>query len=318
MTDEATYLAKRRLYEDAALNAAFPSIGAAVMRARWPVVVPENLNSSFAPGHTVRDVATSLYTYYGALHDRRPDAFLWSGLASIAGTLFMAQLEVMTEASESFWQDNALVNWITGTPAVAALFGRMFAVQRTIFTDLAWQHEAALANEDMEQLGLLHDRFDPTPRYTVPGAAGSPRVRKSYSNAWRQIASGAVPRGNANLLENEQYDIVQPLYNWIKSEGHNNLASLNARQAHPYHYSFWPPNNGFVPASVIARHATESILEFAPRWAWFTETDGLTDRWDRIGAAERSRLIALPSVARKQGRWGSIPSHLLPLVRRER
>lgn len=320
MSDESIYRAKRLDYENIALDKAFHAIGIGPMRATWPGVTPTDLNSPFVGAFTMRDVAQGIYNYYGALHDRRPGSFLWSGLACVAGTLFMAQLEVMTDASGSLlgWQDNRFMAWLTGSPDISDLFVRMVSTQRTIFMDLAWQHEAALAGEDMVVLGSLHDRFDQTVRFTVPTTPGSSRVRKSYREAWNQIQSGSISRGNLDLLENEQYDIVQPLYNWIKRQGSNNLASLNARQAHPYHYSFWPPNNGFVPASVIARHASESILDFGPRWAWFTEPDGLTDMWDRIGAAERSRLIALPSIERKEQRWGPIPSQWIKSVRRER
>ncbi|MGW5249035.1 hypothetical protein ACWEQN_35460 [Streptomyces sp. NPDC004129] len=82
----------------------------------------------------------------------------------------------------------------------------MAGIGRDIFYDLAWQHEAFLdAPDTIVELASLHDTYGqfPTARAT------------SYSEAWKKIASDdpdQVAAGNRDLLQNEQWTIIQPRY----------------------------------------------------------------------------------------------------------
>jgi len=81
----------------------------------------------------------------------------------------------------------------------------MVRIGKAIFHDLAWQHEAFLDD----------------PQIAIDNAAAqdaSSPARRSYADAWKDIASGDAERianGNKALLENEQFTIIQPLYGEI-------------------------------------------------------------------------------------------------------
>ena len=137
-----------------------------------------------------RGYIVQLYGYYTALYNLLPENFLWAGLGKMAGGAVVGGLDRMV----LFHTDPSLA---TTT---------MVQIGKEIFLDLAWQHEAFLVDpQNAIALAREHDvRRHP---------------RRSYAAAWEQIADGfpytpaaQVAAGNAMLLENEQYDIIQPLY----------------------------------------------------------------------------------------------------------
>jgi hypothetical protein len=80
---------------------------------------------------------------------------------------------------------------------------KFLVMQKSIFDDLAWQHEAYLMGGVtlMQQLRSQN------------------MINSSTLGAWEDIASGdpdAVSRGNTALLRREQFDVIQPYYNEMR------------------------------------------------------------------------------------------------------
>jgi hypothetical protein len=200
-----------------------------------------------------------LYDYYRDVYLKRPDLFLWAGLGRMAGGAVVSGLDIVSVAGE--------------TP----LTQTMVQIGKSIFEDLAWQHEAFLD--------------DPTTAIALAAArdAEAP-ARRSYADAWRDIGSGdadRVVRGNLVLLENEQFTIIQPQYDSIASGTEATIFRRTrafTNKIHPYHRDF-----------LIVR-PTGDVIQFDDRWAWITETDGMWDKWVKmiqVAPPERTRLVSL-------------------------
>ena len=110
-----------------------------------------------------RDRIIKLYDYYKDTYLKRPDQFLWAGLGRMAGGAVVGGLDLVVHGGETF---------LTKT---------MVQIGKAIFHDLAWQHEAFL---DDPQLAINN---------AAAQGATSP-ARRSYADAWRDIASGDSDR----------------------------------------------------------------------------------------------------------------------------
>jgi hypothetical protein len=191
--------------------------------------------------------------------------FLWAGLGRMAG--------------------GPVVGGLDGDPGFIAS-NIMVRIGRDIFFDLAWLHEAYLDHpSEAIKLGHLHDRFNRYPAY-FNGAPGSVHAfpSRSYGAAYNKITTGMVSEGNQDLLENEQWSIIQPHYDFLR----NGLLSLSGlvspftNNVHPYHRAFLVD----IPLG--------NILIAEDRWHWITLTNGMLQRWWDIGVTERTRLVSLP------------------------
>ena len=124
-----------------------------------------------------------LYEYYQRTFLARPDQFLWAGLGRMAGGAVVGGIDLFVAVPELD------PGFLTTT---------MVRIGKEIFLDLAWQHEAFLADPvNAIQLVREHDV-----RHTA---------KASYASAWEKITSGnteAIAEGNRMLLENEQFSIV--------------------------------------------------------------------------------------------------------------
>jgi hypothetical protein len=153
----------------------------------------------------------------------------------------------------------------------------MVRIGKAIFHDLAWQHEAFL---DDPQTGIDN---------AAAQDATSP-ARRSYADAWRDIVSGdsqRIANGNKALLENEQFTIIQPLYDQIAASSET-LVFRRTRaftnKIHPYHRDF------------LVRFPTGDVIKGDDRWAWITEDDGMWAKWTMmpsVASDERTRLVSL-------------------------
>ena len=217
-----------------------------------------------------------LYAYYRDLSLSQPDLFLWAGLGHMAGAAVIAGLD----SDPGFLPQPILVR-----------------IARDVFFDLIWMHEMFLADPDnVVMLADLHGKFNSYPVYNlgVPGfAPGVPR--RSYGDAWRKILSGdpaMIAEGNRDLLENEQFLVIQPHYDFLATFFGAGLPTPFTNEIHPYHRAF------------IVEMPQRNILVAEDRWAWITHPDGMFQRWNDIGAPERTRLINLDFDQISRGDFG--------------
>jgi hypothetical protein len=228
-----------------------------------------------------------LYDYYRDAYLARPDIFLWAGLGRMAGGAVVGGLRTLiATASENF------------------LTEKMVEIGKRIFEDLAWQHEAILDDEaNAVTLAAQHDKAFP--------------ARRSYREAWTHILSrddGRIATGNKMLLENEQFTIIQPLYNEIAARPAHvgDMRSLSAftNSIHPYHRDF------------LLSLPTGDIVRDTDRWSWITETGGLWEKWGEkrgdaalpivMSKAERVRLVSLSMDKIIKRAFAPVDASLLP------
>ena len=219
-----------------------------------------------------------LYDYYRDTYLARPDLFLWAGLGRMAGSAVVGGLRTyVSTASENFF---------TRT---------MVRIGKKIFEDLAWQHEAIL-DDDLNALTLAaqHDADFP--------------AQRSYRDAWTHILSGddaRVATGNRMLLENEQFSIIQPLYNEIAArfEHQGDMQSLSAftNSIHPYHRDF------------LLSLPTGNIVKADDRWSWITETGGMWEKWGEKRGGKNQPPIVMSKIVRAR----HVQRSLDQLIRRE-
>jgi hypothetical protein len=221
-----------------------------------------------------------LYDYYQATYLKQQDLLLWAGLGRMAGGAVVAGLDtVLALSSESF---------LTKT---------LVRIAKTIFEDIAWQHEAFLDDpQSAITLAGEHDTEAPS--------------RRSYATAWTDIVSGDMGRiaaGNQALLENEQFTIIQPLYDAIRASdeaGIFNRTRAFTNSIHPYHRDF------------LVRFPTGDVTVAEDRWAWITEEDGMWAKWvnmPTVAPQERTRLVSLTFDDLLQRRFAPVVQALLPV-----
>jgi hypothetical protein len=219
-----------------------------------------------------------LYDYYRDLFNSNAQAFLWAGLGRMAGGAVLGGLRfLLSVSSDPSFTTNMMV-----------LIGKQ------IFLDLAWQHE--LFRDNVQQAITAAQRHDE--RFPA---------KSSYAMAWMAIASGdagQVASGNQMLLSNEQFSIIQPLYDAIKAEPNAAESFAHTRaftsNIHPYHLDFEEAMQG------------GDVTNADDRWAWITQPGGMWDKWVIMPAEERQRLVNLSIEDIIAQRWGPIIQSLLP------
>jgi hypothetical protein len=206
-----------------------------------------------------RDRIIKLYDHSRDTYLKRPDQFLWAGLSRMAGGAVIGGLDLVVSGGETF---------LTKT---------MVTIGKAIFHDLAWQHEAFLDD----------------PQVAIDNAAvqdaASP-ARRSYADAWKDIASvdsERIANGNKALLENEQFTIIQPLYDQIAASSTVLIfgrTRVFTNKVHPYHRDF------------LVRFPTGDVINADDRWSWITEDEGMWAKWKSMPSVapdERTRLVSL-------------------------
>jgi uncharacterized protein YukE len=188
----------------------------------------------FANDKTVQAV----YAYYGSLFLDHPE-LQWAGMANLVGPMFYAGWQDMY-AVRGLSDDGDRARYLSEMLGLPTLPGAVYdaadglsmlpggflnpanlaehltseelewyedkflVMQKSIFDDLAWQHEAYLMGglPMMQQLRSQN------------------LINTSTLGAWQDIASGdpdAVERGNMALLRREQFDVIQPYYNEMRN-----------------------------------------------------------------------------------------------------
>jgi hypothetical protein len=225
-----------------------------------------------------KDRIIQLYDYYRDLFNSNEPAFLWAGLGRMAGGAVLGGLRFLLSVSPdpSFTTDT------------------MVLIGKQIFLDLAWQHE--LFNSNSQQAITAAQRHD----------ARFP-AKSSYAAAWTAMASGdpgQIAGGNQMLLSNEQFSIIQPLYDAIKNEPSAAGAFASTRaftsNVHPYHLDFETAMPG------------GDVTNADDRWTWITQPGGMWDKWVIMPAEERHRLVNLSIEDIIAQRWGTTIQSLLP------
>lgn len=159
-----------------------------------------------------RPIIERVYAYYQRLHVRDPD-LLWAGMAKLAGGEVLRGLRQAQDMIDAARLMREHANWAEpGERAAVAsmdlqagyaatLQRRLILMQKHIFEDLAWQHQAYVEGG----LSALE--------YAHAGGSSVP------IGAWRNIASGNAARvraGNRALLRREQEEVLRDDYRYIR------------------------------------------------------------------------------------------------------
>jgi hypothetical protein len=159
-----------------------------------------------------------------------------------------------------------------------------------IFLDLAWQHEAFL---DEPRIALdLAQKYDANPDITAfdnrivfrgqEKTLTTTNRQNKYLDAWQKIISNdldSVALGNQNLLQKEQFNLIQPVYDvflGLPSSFIGFLVFKNSLLAHgsPFVGNIHPYHRDFVESKPGG-----NILLRDNRWAWITEPGGMYAKW---------------------------------------
>jgi hypothetical protein len=227
---------------------------------------------------------TALYEYYKNTYLSKTDKFLWAGLGRMAGGAVLGGLDFLVSGPAGVLPHN--------DPSF--LTNMMVLIGKQIFLDLAWQHELFLDDsKKAANMAREHDKRFP--------------AKESYADAWEKIAStnfNDIVEGNKMLLANEQFTIIQPLYESLKKNFHSKGAfdytSIFTQNVHPYHRAF---------LRVLPQG---DVTNAKDRWAWIIESGGMMDKWGVMAVTERTRLVNLSMDDLLAQRWGQIKSDLLP------
>jgi hypothetical protein len=206
-----------------------------------------------------RAVLDKLYYYYRDLYFKNQSQFLWAGLARMTGGQVMYGMDNITRIAKD--------------PCVLTV--QIVAVAKAIFENMSWQHE--LYMEDRSELLSVCAILD-----NIRAA------RYSYTRAWEHIIYGDeldIAKGNKMLLENEQYNTIQPHYETIKKDRYAAryfwFTRFAMRNIHPYHKRF------------IMAFPFKDVTIFKDRWQWIDGNKGMWQTWVAASLADRSMLVAL-------------------------
>jgi hypothetical protein len=216
------------------------------------------------------------------------DRLLWAGLGRMAGSAVVGGLDMMISFPSSLKTGGDLPPMTLAqidamspsdmTRRGGTTIAGMLVAGKQIFLDLAWQHEAYL-DEPLIALRLAKE-FDAKPDITLHAEhivfrpyedrMRSGTRQNSYVDAWTKINSNdpqTIAQGNQLLLQNEQYDLVQPVYdNLPRLDPNFNDPSPFTGQLHPYHRDFLVSGG-------------KNILDKDQRWKWISEPGGMFDKW---------------------------------------
>lgn len=221
-----------------------------------------------------RPIVERVYSYYMGLFNRNEN-LMWAGMAKLAGgTVFRALLDTqfLIEAKISAGNPTIAGGFEIGT--LGELQMRLIEAQRSIFEDLAWQHQAFV------EAGL-------------PELVAHPGVPV---DAWRDIASGDAARvrnGNKALLRREQEVILAPFYQAVRDMKDFDLVPRQMSEKAESPIPDGKPFRVVVPGG--------DITVFADRWKWI-ETDMLP-AYLRLTPERRRQLVKHPLIDLAKRNW---------------
>lgn len=278
-------------------------------------------------------VAVDAWAFYAELFDRRPEQFLWAGMATLAGGTFYAAFQdvhVLRRALESgsvradevgelFRRlypglPGPVLDEISDLAArdMAALAAevryvevRFLDMQRQIFDDLAWQH-VAFEHGGLPAMEQLHD---------------DGKIDLVHVRAWRDIASGDYARtvqGNRALLRHEQEWIIGDDYDTVR--GHSPVTWAMTMGMSVVAHSPVPGGRPFrevVPYELTVD--TPDRWPLVPDWAVpdrvpFTDVGVPGGRGLYVDTPDHVEVASLPvnNVSIFANRWAWIEGDMLP------
>lgn len=211
-----------------------------------------------------KPIIQKIYQYYTDTYNKIPLKFLWAGLGKMAGGVVLSSMDNLESISGD-----------TETPVP-----ELITIGKNIFLDLAWLHEAFL--EDPAKAIALAKKHD------VYLTSQGKMPAQSYERALTLMNADdadSIAEGNKMLLQNEQHDIIEPIYQNLVSLDNMLINRTRAfvGSVHPYHRDF------------ILDVPTGDVLVFADRWKWIAEvSQNMWDQWVKLPQEERTRLINLP------------------------
>ncbi|HUB24555.1 MAG TPA: hypothetical protein VL992_03925 [Tepidisphaeraceae bacterium] len=220
-------------------------------------------------------IAHEVYQFYQHIYQQDPN-LQWAGLAYLAGGAVLNALNNLAQKASRI--DDALFSGpiaFTDSPGAQGTMGAelsaigeaqsiILEMQKAVFDDLAWQHEAYLDGgfAAIEQAYL---------NGSLPADA--------YA-AWKQVDNGIqtnnsaeILAGNTALLYREQNRILQPYYNKINLPVLNGLVTATATN----------------PMPGGAQFSGTDIADFAQRWDFILKQ--VVQPWAQMTPAQRTGYV---------------------------
>lgn len=234
---------------------------------------------SWRPHHGLaenRRVVKAVYTYYGELFLEHPH-LLWAGMAAMIGPAFYAGFRDLGMVPDAMRRavvavcgrrSRRFASWAASDLGFYEI--TFLTMQKKIFEDLAWMHEAYLSGGIPQIDALYRDRI----------------IDIATLRAWQEIDKGrhskdeaAAARGNRALLFREQHNIIDRFY--VRMQGFRKLEgqaftylltlagtpSIPGAHSYPKHYPLRITLR-FRRIAICARTplAGGNIAIFADRW----------------------------------------------------
>jgi len=164
----------------------------------------------------------AVYAYYRQLGLENPE-FQWMKMAAVGGPLFYAGFRDIDNAGD--WADKAGYLKLPGLGDLSELPGdelkwyesQFLTMQKAIFSDLAWQHEAFALGGAAAVAGAV-SRLPATERHQY----------RETLRSWDGIGSGDPNRiadGNFGLIEREQGPVIQKYYDEMSGRATGGLVT---------------------------------------------------------------------------------------------
>ena len=217
----------------------------------------------------------AVYAFYQKIYFENPTAYLWAGLAKLAGAPVYAGL---SDAQQTY-------------PALAGFQQAIVQMNIDVMNDIAWQFEAYRkggidALEEIYAVDAAHTSLDP-----------------NAITAWRNIDQGIklmqqsdpsgpilIQQGNEALLQREQKQILPDDYTQLNSLD-TGLMTIFAK------CPAWDPSTSEPYAGrdflSVMGSGSHNIANTDDRWAWITaSTYGIWDTWANMTLADRASEVS--------------------------
>jgi uncharacterized protein YukE len=276
-------------------------------------------------------IVQAVYRYYGDLYLEHPE-LQWAGMANVVGPMFYAGWQDMyaVRGLSDEGQRARYLSELVGLPTLPGWVydagdhiadvvpggflspvdlaehltdeelewyeDRFMGMQKEIFDDLAWQHEAYV----LGGVGLMRDIHRNNPA----------EVDTRQLQAWEDIASGEpdrVAEGNTQLLRREQLEIIQDDYDDMR--GHHGPVGDVAT----YAFSVMAENpvpggqayRDYDPITIDADIGPPDLtfgVPFGPSWTWDSPDYHF----------EQDLPLPAGNLSNFEDRWGWIENDMLP------
>jgi hypothetical protein len=218
-----------------------------------------------------RENVKKVYDYYAGLYNENPD-LKWAGMAKLAGGTVYGGLEdgLKIQRASGFAKVMPPGDIIGETVKYQARMveRNMILMQKDIFMDLGWQHQA------YRERGICE----------IEAAFKRGDIDETNMQAWRDIASGdpmRVSRGNKALLRREQDNVLQPSYEKLRGGMLGSVRSTMLSRMAESPIPSGKPFSEAVPGG--------DVTDFSDRWKWIEED--MLQKYEQLTERERSALV---------------------------